>query len=174
MSEILVALCSNDGRYRPYRLFFPEFHSTSPSKLLLTKGSITSFYRPISSRVSPDKHSCSHCHTLNIQPAATLKMQRQRISNISANMSFENFTTVAVNITVSWYVTPCSFVHSYRRSALTHYFIHQGTINSSMKLEAVTCSETLVRLIQTTRPDIQKRVVSIKAAPRFSFTRSKF
>jgi len=25
MSEILVALCLNDGRYWPYRLFFPSF-----------------------------------------------------------------------------------------------------------------------------------------------------
>jgi hypothetical protein len=110
---------------------------------------------------------------LNIQPAATLKMQRQQISNISANVSFENFTTAAVNITVSWYVTPCSLVHSYRRSALTRYLIHQSTINSSIKLETASCSETLVPLIQTILPYIEKSVVSISAAARFSFPREK-
>jgi hypothetical protein len=163
MCEILVALCLNDGRYRPYRLFFPEFPPTSPGKLLLTKGSITQFLP--SGRL-----------TSILAPIAilwTFNLQLQKFSNISANVSLENFTTVAVNITVSWYVTPCSLVHRYRRSALTCYLIHQGMINSSMKWKAASCSETLVSLIQTTRPYIKKRVVSINAAARFSFPREK-
>jgi len=97
-------------------------------------------------------------------------MQRQK-KYISANVSFENFTTVAVNITVSWYVTPCSLVHRYRRSALTRYLIRQGTINPSMKLEVASCSETLVPLIQTTSTYILS--VSINVAARFSFPREK-
>jgi hypothetical protein len=100
-------------------------------------------------------------------------MQRQQIPNVSAKASFENSTTVAVNITVSWYMTPSSLLHKYRRSALNRYLIHQGTINSSMKLEAASCSEILVHLIQTTRHYIQKRVVSINADSRFSYLREK-
>lgn len=91
-------------------------------------------------------------------------MQGQQISNKSANVSFENFTTMAVKIAVSWYVTPCILAHRYRCSTLTHYLILQGTINRS---------GTLVPLTQTTRHYIQTRVVSISVAARFSFPREK-
>jgi hypothetical protein len=153
--------------------FFPSFFHLLQTNYSKQKAPLHSFYHLISSRVWPKNHSCSHCHKLNLQTAANFKMQRQQIPNISANVRFENSTTVAVNITVSWYMTPCRMLHKYRRSALTRYLIHQATINSSMKLEATSCSEILVRLIQTTRHYIQERLVSINAASRYSYLREK-